>query len=51
VGENVGNFIEQDSIDFYPTIDELIKKYGHNNVCVERMKLKLDEAKYLTNTR
>lgn len=39
--------MEQDSIATYPDIEELKRKYGHNNVCVQRMKLKLDEAKYL----
>lgn len=40
--ENVLNFLEQDSIHNYPDIDHLTKKYGRNNVCAERMRLKLD---------
>jgi len=39
---NVMNFMDENSIDDYPDIDQLVKKYGSNNVCIERMKLKLD---------
>lgn len=40
--ENVLDFLEHDSINAYPDIEELTRKYGHNNVCVERMKLRFD---------
>lgn len=40
-------FLSEDSLNQYPSIEELRKKYGSNNVCAERMRLKIDEATYL----
>jgi hypothetical protein len=45
--DHVLDSLGNESIDQYPSIEDLNRKYGRNNVCAERMKLKLDEAKYL----
>lgn len=51
INKNVLDFVEQDSIHNYPNLANLRDKYGHNNVKVEEMKLKLDEVKYLNPTK
>ncbi len=45
--DHVLDSLGNESIDQYPSIEDLNRKYGRNNVCAERMKLKLDLAKYL----
>lgn len=48
---NILEFLDEDSICKYPDIQDLTKKYGRNSVCAERMRLKLDEAKYLDSRK
>lgn len=49
--ENVLEFLEQDSINDYPDIEALTRKYGRNSACAERMRLQLDAAKYLNSQK